>query len=105
MTPTRAYIGPAMAAAFGLVLLAGCDRGARKDPPQDSQNLVEGDVTVYLQPDKFPNIVHRCDGDTGMWTTTQGNVWVVYADPACGAPLGERAPIVLDNIPGTGTAP
>lgn len=99
-------LAAAPAAIAVALFVSSCDTGARKDLPQENQRLVEDEATVYLQPDKFPNIVHRCDETTGMWTTTQGNVWIVYDDPACGATRGEgRAPIVLDNVPGSASAP
>lgn len=87
----------------GLIGLAaitvGCeiDRGARKDLPNSSQTLVENEVKVYLHPDRFPNVTHRCDETTGIWTTTDRAVWIVYGDPLCG---GTAAITVLDNIPG-----
>jgi hypothetical protein len=82
-----------------LLLLASCDddRGARQDLPNSSQELVMSDVEVYLHPDMFPNVTHRCDDTTGIWTTTDRNVWVVYSDPLCG---GTSDVVVLDNIPG-----
>jgi hypothetical protein len=75
----------------------GCDRGARKDLEQDNQMFNTGTAVVYLNPDKFPNITHKCDETTGMWTTTQGNVWIVYNDRNCG---GEGPVTIFDNIPG-----
>jgi len=89
---------------FCFVLLAACDndRGARQDLPNSSQNLVESEVEVYLHPDQFPNVTHRCDDTTGIWTTTDRAVWIVYGDPLCG---GTSRITVLDNIPGgVGTA-
>lgn len=88
-----------------MFLGAACDTGARKDLPQENQSLDSSTAQIYLFPDKFPNVAHKCDGDTGLWTTTDRNVWIVYSDPKCGAPLGEgREPIVLDNIPGSSSA-
>lgn len=89
----------AFIAAITIVgLTAACSsRGARRDLPQDSQELNEGQATVYLFPDKFPNVAHKCDGTTGMWTTTDRGLWVVYDDVLCG---GETGGLVLSNIPG-----
>lgn len=82
-----------------VLALAGCDRGARKDLPQANQDTIDGDADVYLFPDKFPNLVHRCsDGGLGIWTTTDRWVWIIYNDPECPGAEGEM--IVLDNVPG-----
>lgn len=80
--------------------IAACDtdRGARKDLPVDNQRLDESDAHVYLMPDQFPNIVHRCDSTLGIWTTTDRYVWIVYNDPSCD---GTGPMTVLDNIPGS----
>jgi len=89
---------------FGVLGLsaASCDRGARKDLPQENQQLDSSEAQVFLFPDQFPNVSHKCDDLTGIWTTTDRAVWIVYDDPQCGAPVGEgRQPIVLDNIPGS----
>lgn len=92
--------------AAGVILViagfAGCDRGARKDLPQRNQFLEESQVWVYVFPDRYPNLAHKCAGETGMWTDTDRDVWIVYHDPLCGA--GEQMPIVIDNIR-TGSAP
>ena len=81
-----------------MLAVAACDTGARKDLPQDNQTLDETDATVYLFPDKFPNVTHKCGGTTGMWTTTQGNVWIVYEDRLCG---GTGQMLVFSNISGS----
>lgn len=85
--------------AAALLALVGCDRGARKDLPQDNQNLVEDQVDIYLFPDQYPNVAHRCvpEATTGIWTVTADWVWIVYNDPRCG---GEGEITVLDNVPG-----
>ena len=83
------------------VLAIACDTGASKDLEQENQTLNSGTAQVYLMPDKFPNLTHKCDATTGMWTTTGGNVWIVYRDPLCG---GEGEITVFDNIPGSQTA-
>ena len=80
--------------------LTGCDRGARKDLPQENQQLDQSDADVIVMPDRFPNITHKCSGTTGFWTTTGGAVWIMFRDPDCG---GEGEPFVLDNIPGSQT--
>jgi predicted small secreted protein len=80
--------------------IAACDtdRGAQKDLPVSRQNLDETDASVYLFPDGFPNITHKCDGTTGLWTTTDRGVWIVYEDRLCD---GDGTGMVLDNIPGS----
>lgn len=80
-----------------ITVLAACDRGARKDLPQEQQNLDESEAVVVVNPDKFPNLAHKCLDTTGIWTTTGGAVWIIYRDPKCG---GEGEPFVIDNIPG-----
>jgi len=91
------------APALLLVVAVGCDtdRGARKDLPVEQQQLDETDAHVYLMPDQFPNIVHKCDGSTGIWTTTDRNVWIMYQDILCD---GDGSGPVLDNIPGAQSA-
>jgi hypothetical protein len=74
------------------------DRGARKDLPIDNQRLDETDAHVYLMPDQFPNIVHKCDGTTGIWVTTDRNVWITYQDLLCD---GDGTGKTIDNIPGS----
>lgn len=99
----RTRVAAALASLSLVAVVAGCtvDRGGRKDLPNDNQVLDESDAQIFLFPDRYPNVAHKCDGETGIWTTTGRDVWIVYSDPKCGAPLGEgRAPIVLDNIPG-----
>jgi hypothetical protein len=76
------------------------DRGARKDLPINNQQLNESDAQVYLMPDQFPNVTHKCDGTLGIWTTTDRAVWIVYNDPRCD---GDGSGPVLDNIPGSQT--
>lgn len=80
-------------------VLFGCDddRGARKDLPNNNQTLDDSQATVYLFPDKYPNLAHKCDGTTGMWTTTDRGVWIIYDDVLCGGTVGG---LVLSNIPG-----
>jgi hypothetical protein len=80
-----------------LVAATACDRGARKDLPQEQQNLDESEAVVVVNPDKFPNAAHKCVDTTGIWTTTGGAVWIVYRDLMCG---GEGGMFVIDNIPG-----
>lgn len=89
----------AVALASGVITACDDDRGAQKDLPNSSQSLVDSEVQVYLHPDGFPNITHRCDDTTGMWTTTGRNVWIVYGDPLCGGTNTQV--VVLDNIPGS----
>jgi hypothetical protein len=91
------------APALLLVVALGCDtdRGAQKDLPVSRQNLDETDAAVYLFPDGFPNITHKCDGTTGLWTTTDRNVWIMYEDLLCD---GDGSGPVLDNIPGAQAA-
>jgi hypothetical protein len=84
-------------AATCVAVLTACDTGARKDLPQDNQTLDETEATVILMPDKFPNITHKCLQTTGFWTTTQGNVWIVYEDRLCG---GTGQMLVFSNISG-----
>jgi hypothetical protein len=80
-------------------VLVGCDRGARKDLPQSNQDVIDGNADVYLFPDKFPNLVHRCgDKGLGIWSTTDRWVWIIFNDPTCPGSEGEM--VVLDNIPG-----
>jgi hypothetical protein len=83
--------------ATALLALVACDRGARKDLPQGSQNLDESTADIILMPDQFPNLAHKCLDTTGMWTVTDNWVWIVYNDRMCG---GEGDMVVLDNIPG-----
>ena len=86
---------PAMALIGTLVV--SCDPGARQDLPQENQEKDAGTASVFLMPDGFPNITHKCEGTTGMWTTTDRGVWIVYEDIACdGAGTGP----ILDNIAG-----
>lgn len=87
------------AATLAVFAMTACDtdRGARKDLPVEQQQLDETDARVYLMPDAFPNIVHKCDGTTGLWTTTDRNVWIVYQDILCD---GDGTGQVFDNIPG-----
>ena len=82
---------------IALLALTACDTGARKDLPQENQKLDSTSATVILMPDKFPNITHKCLETTGFWTTTQGNVWIVYEDPLCG---GTEQMLVFSNISG-----
>lgn len=91
-----------IAGVAALLLLAACDtdRGARQDLPNSNQDLNNANVSVYLFPDKFPNLTHKCDATTGMWTDTGRDVWIVYNDPMCD---GTGDPMVLDNIPGAKT--
>lgn len=84
-----------------LLALGACDTGARKDLPQENQELDSSTAQVYLMPDQFPNIVHKCEGTTGMWVTTGRNVWIVYQDLLCD---GNGTGMVLDNIPGSQAA-
>lgn len=85
-----------------ILLLTGCDTGARKDLPQENQTLDSSEAQVFLFPDGYPNVAHKCDNTTGIWTNTDRAVWIVYNDPQCGAPAVEgRDPIILDNIPGS----
>lgn len=83
---------------LSLLVLVACDRGARKDLPNEAQNLDTSEAVVIVNPDKFPNITHKCLEGTGFWTTTQGNVWIVYNDPLC--PGSEGEPLVFSNIAG-----
>jgi len=85
-------------AVAAVVLLAACDRGARKDLPQSQQDEVQGNADVYQFPDRFPNAVHRCDGTLGIWVNTDRNMWIIYNDPKC--PGAEGDPFVIDNVPG-----
>jgi len=80
---------------LSVIALAACDTGARKDLPNENQNLIQSDVEVYVNPDQFPNLVHRCTNTTGMWSTTDRYVWIVYNDPDCG---GTGRVLVLDNV-------
>jgi hypothetical protein len=80
-----------------IIAVPGCDTGGRKDLPNDNQMLDQSAATVIVNPDKFPNITHKCLKTTGFWTTTQGNVWIVYEDPACG---GTGQMLVFSNISG-----
>lgn len=84
--------------ALVLLTITACDTGARKDLPNDAQILDESKATVVVNPDKFPNIAHKCLESTGFWTTTQGNVWIVYNDPLC--PGSEGDPLIFSNIAG-----
>ena len=86
-----------MAVATIVVLAASCDPGARKDLPDENQEQDKGTASVYLMPDGFPNITHKCDGTTGMWTTTDRGVWIVYQDILCD---GDGTGQILDNIAG-----
>jgi hypothetical protein len=81
-----------------LVLMA-CDddRGARQDLPINNQELDKDTAKIFLMPDRFPNLAHKCEGTMGIWTTTDRHIWIVYNDPACD---GVGNPFVLDNIPG-----
>ncbi len=92
-------IKAALAALVLVAVLVGCDndRGARKDLPNNSQMLDESVADIYLFPDRYPNLAHKCDETTGMWTTTDRGVWVVYDDILCGGTVGG---LVLSNIPG-----
>ena len=81
-----------------VAVLGACDTGARKDLSQDDQTLDTSEAVVIVNPDKFPNITHKCLEGTGFWTTTQGNVWIVYNDPLC--PGAEGEPLVFSNISG-----
>lgn len=85
--------------AVALAVCAGCDRGARTDLPQGSQNLDESSADIILMPDQFPNFAHKCHPDfpVGTWTVTADWVWIVYNDPMCG---GEGPITILDNVPG-----
>ena len=98
---TGGVVGGCVLAVAATAMLTACDRGARKDLEQDDQVLNSGTAVVYLNPDKFPNITHKCDQTTGLWTTTQGNVWIVYNDRNCG---GEGEVMIFDNIPGSSSA-
>jgi len=81
-----------------LLFVAACtDTGAQKDLPQENQELNSATADIYLFPDGFPNIAHKCDGTTGMWTITDRNVWIIYEDLMCD---GDGTGMVLDNIPG-----
>ena len=92
----------AVVAVLAITLVA-CDTGARKDLSDEDQRLDESEAQIFLFPDGFPNVAHKCDNGTGIWTNTDRAVWIVYDDPQCGVPVGEgRTPIVLDNIPGSG---
>lgn len=93
-------------AAIGLMALVGCDtdRGANKDLPNQQQELDEGSAQIYLFPDGYPNVAHKCDEttQTGIWTVTDRHVWIYYNDPACG---GDGSGPIIDNIPGAKQAP
>jgi hypothetical protein len=80
-----------------IFILSGCDTGARKDLPDDQQTIDESEAVVVANPDGFPNVTHKCLQTTGFWTTTQGNVWIVYEDPQCG---GTGQMLVFSNISG-----
>jgi hypothetical protein len=84
-------------AACAATILTACDTGGRKDLPDDQQTLDESEAVVIVNPDKFPNITHKCLEQTGFWTTTQGNVWIVYEDRLCG---GTGQMLVFSNISG-----
>lgn len=92
-----------LAALAALAILAGCDRGARRDLPNNSQDLDEGNALIVLMPDRFPNLAHKCvpESTTGVWTVTNDWMWIVYNDPECG---GVGAITVLDNVPGANAA-
>ncbi len=105
-------IRAAAAVAALAVIGVACDndRGARKDLPNQSQNLDEGSADIILMPDAFPNLAHKCyplpadfpnAEPVGMWTTSDRGVWIVYGDPLCG---GTSDPFILDNIPGGSVA-
>ena len=102
MKRTAAFGVMLLAAGLLCILLVGCDtdRGARKDLPDQQQVLEDSTAQVFLMPDKFPNITHKCEGSTGMWTTTDRSVWIVYQDTMCD---GDGTGQVLDNIPGAVT--
>lgn len=80
-------------AAISLVVLlviatTGCGQrdDAKRDLPQDQQNLINPEVRVYRMPDGFPNITAFCtEGGTGMYATTRSDdsLIVVADDPAC----------------------
>ena len=97
MTP-RAFAAVPLSVA-ALLGLTACDRGARRDLPNDSQDRDESDALVGRMPDQFPNVVHKClpDSTTGIWSLTRDDTWIVYNDPECG---GTGTILVLDNVPG-----
>ncbi len=60
----------AAAAVAGLALTAGsCDERGLGDAPVGEQ--LEGERTVIVMPDRFPNLALVCDGSTAIYVTTR----------------------------------
>ena len=54
-----------------LILGSGCRDETLEDLPDDNQDIVQIDMTVYQAPDQFPNVVWFCNGSTGVYLTTR----------------------------------
>lgn len=54
-----------------LFLVTGCSDTTLEDLPNDNQDIVQVDMTVYQAPDQFPNVVWFCNGSTGVYLTTR----------------------------------
>ena len=79
--------------AVGLLIAACGSPKALDDLPVDRQNVIEGEVTVWLAPDEFPNIAWFCNGPTGVYLNTRDSgalMEIVPDDPACTDGEGER---------------
>ena len=58
-------------AVVWLIFLAACGDKTLEDLPNDNQDIVQVDMTVYQAPDQFPNVVWFCNGTTGVYLTTR----------------------------------
>jgi hypothetical protein len=54
-----------------IVAVAACEDTTLEDLPNDNQDIVQVDMTVYQAPDQFPNVVWFCNGTTGVYLTTR----------------------------------
>lgn len=75
------------AAAASVVLLVGCgtaERGTVDSPVEAGPQQNNAPAHIVNFPDGFPNIAIKCDGRTGIYTTTrEAAPTVIPDDPRC----------------------
>lgn len=70
-----------------IIGLASCTNTPKpqQDLPDEKVEANIGERLVYINPDKFPNVVAFCDGTTRIYVTTRDtqNFQVVPDHPSC----------------------
>jgi hypothetical protein len=88
--------------ALALIALAACgddDEDARQDLPTENQMNDVSTATIVVFPDKFPNVAHKCLDTTGMWTTTDRILILIYNDHTCPGANLEQEMTVINGVP------